>query len=857
MKKSNPFPGGRNTLAVTLLVTGLIAIVCLIFLQAPALKIWLLPLAILGLIIQMGLLAYWMWGDKKLVYELDQTSGWGVLDSLLEGVCVVDTQGRVLYMNEKAKTFLGSEIRAVPLGRDYSEWATVHGFFVPNRFATLPRESHPFLAAARGELHASTDIFVLNAFTKGRSLQVSASPLYDECGKLYASLVKLLDNTAKQRSDEKAQHSEELFKQAFSSSPACMAISSIEDGKFIDANEKFLKLLEYDREELIGRTTFELGIWPDLKERNRLAQALSNTGSLKELDCHIRTRNGQLKNIDASFELIHWQGKACVLGMATDITSRKEYELSLREAKQAADNANRTKSEFLANMSHEMRTPLNAISGYLEMLFQSLVSNRTDSLETRVHYIHRARYNLDHLLCLIDDILDLTKVEAGKLDTESIRFPILHELAPCLLDLQTQAERKGLSMDIQFLNPIPAEIQSDPNRLRQILNNVIGNAIKFTERGSILVTLESVRHLSDPALRITVSDTGCGLSADQQERIFESFCQGDSSITRKYGGTGLGLTLSRRLARELGGDLVLLQSDLSGGSTFRFEIKTGPIDSSGMIDARSLLAPSNSFAQTERAKYLDPHLRGTRILLVEDGVDNQEVVGFFLKEAGATVSLAGNGIEAIELANENEFDIILMDIQMPVLGGKEATARLRESGCRLPIVALTAAGIPKERATYLNDGFTDYLVKPFKPEKLIETLSKHLGPSDSGAIPIGRERFEHRRRQAMPMNETETSPLYSEYADDPRVKPIIHGFVKRLPLRVNSLRKALSSHDWQELASVAHQIKGAAGGYGFPQLTEIARSIEEQARLAPETSDRLEPLVAEFAKQCARAQLAI
>ncbi|MCB0405143.1 MAG: response regulator [Bdellovibrionales bacterium] len=854
--QKNSFPGGRNTLAVALFATGLIAVVCLVFVRAPAVKIWLLPLAIVGLFVQMALLVYWLWSDKRFTSQVNHMSSWTVLDSLLEGICVVDTQGRVLYMNAQAKTFLGSEIRAVPVGRDYAEWATVHGFFVPNRFATLPRDAHPFLAAARGELHTSADIFVLNAYTKGRSLHVSASPLYDDYGKLYASLVKLLDNTAKQRSDEKAQHSEELFKQAFSSSPACMAISSIEDGKFIDANEKFLKLLEYEREELIGKTTFELEVWPDLKERNRLAQALSNTGSLKELDCHIRTRNGQLKNIDASFELIHWQGKACVLGMATDISSRKEYELSLREAKQAADNANRTKSEFLANMSHEMRTPLNAISGYLEMLFQSLITNRPDSIETQVHYIHRARYNLDHLLCLIDDILDLTKVEAGKLDTENIWFPLLQELAPCLLDLQTQAERKGLSMDIQFLNPVPEQIQSDPNRLRQILNNVIGNAVKFTERGSILVTLESVRHLSDPALRITVSDTGCGLSADQQERIFESFCQGDSSITRKYGGTGLGLTLSRRLARELGGDLVLLQSDPGGGSTFRFEIKTGPMDSSAMIDVRTLLAPSHPFSHAERAKYLDPHLRGRNILLVEDGEDNQEVVGFFLKEAGAAVSLASNGVEALELARTNHFDIILMDIQMPVLGGKEATARLRESGCRLPIVALTAAGIPKERTSYLNDGFTDYLVKPFKPEKLIETLSKHLGSSDSGAIPIGRERFENRRRQ-LPMNETETSPLYSEYADDPRVKPIIHGFVKRLPLRVSSLRKALSSKDWQELASVAHQIKGAAGGYGFPQLTEIARSIEEQARLAPDSPERIEPLVAEFAKQCARAQLAI
>lgn len=785
-----------------------------------------------------------------------------ILGNIADGVCVTNITGEMTFMNSAARQLFGTDLTKIPMDEGYEDWVVKQGWYCPDQVTPFPKGKLPFSLACRGESTHDVDIYVRSPRVcgAGKYLQLTGNPLMNGDGQVKGGVVTARDATDRKLAEQEAQHSQELFRTAFNASPAAMAISSIEDGRFIDANDSFLELLGYTRAELIGHTTFELQLWPDLNQRNRLAIMLRNAGSIRDIDVQIRTKVGEVRDFLSSFELIYWRGKECVLGMATDITQRKEYERNLREAKRAADTANRSKSEFLGNMSHEMRTPLSAIFGYLEMLAQSINGPSHGDQQSQLRYIHRVGHNVTNLLQLIDDILDLTKIEAGRLEAERIAFSLLSALATTLLQLRTQARNKGLNFEIYFDGPIPEQIESDPHRLRQIINNVVGNAIKFTDKGQICLTIRLSRpqeqDTSRPVLQFMVSDTGCGMTNKQQTKVFAPFCQADNSITRRYGGTGLGLTLSRKLTRELGGDLVIKSSVPGKGTTFEFAVDPGTLDGIQLhenIDLEAYEVPVASESTTPKNRAT---LKQKRILLVEDGSDNQEVIAFFLKSAGADVTVADNGAQGIRAAKSQTFDLILMDVQMPVLGGQQATTVLRNEGYSVPIIALTAAAMSGERERYLQSGFDDYLSKPFKPDALIRTIQMHLAGRATKELA---SHVEMGDEQQMDSNSDQTlTPLHSIYANDPRVGPVIKGFVKRLPLRVQALSEALSRNDWKELANLAHQLKGAAGGYGYPDLTNLAREIEKRA-VSPSPSDKEEvsSLVDEFQLLCDRAARAI
>ena len=381
----------------------------------------------------------------------------------------------------------------------------------------------------------------------------------------------------------------------------------------------------------------------------------------------------------------------------------RDLLIQLQEERRAAEAASHSKSRFLANMSHEIRTPLGAIMGYADLLALPGLDEGQ-----KAEFISVIRRNSKELLRIIDDILDLSKVESGRMEFEKAEFGLLDFLEEVKSLLGLRAREKGIEFRVRAATLLPERIVSDRIRVKQILLNVVGNAIKFTESGEIELEVS----FEGKNLSFRVRDTGVGISPEQGKLLFQSFMQADSSTTRKYGGTGLGLVITKRICEAMGGDFVLAQSELGKGSTFvaHIPVETPDLDGDGY--------PSTGLEPTHISHMLD----GVRILLVEDSVDNQTLLSFLLRTAGASVELAKDGREGVEKALRGAYDAIVMDIQMPHMDGLEAVRIMRDKGLSLPILALTAHAMSEECERCLEAGFTSFLAKPVTQEMLLRHL---------------------------------------------------------------------------------------------------------------------------------------
>jgi signal transduction histidine kinase/DNA-binding response OmpR family regulator len=510
----------------------------------------------------------------------------------------------------------------------------------------------------------------------------------------------------------------------------------------------------------------------------------------------------------------------------------------LDAARRDSLEASRAKSEFLANMSHEIRTPMAAVMGYADLLLDPRVASTE-----RVNHIQTIRRNGEHLLSLVNDILDISKIEAGKMQVESIATSVPQVVAEVASLMRVRATDKSLAFDIEYLGVIPETMQSDPTRLKQILLNLVSNAIKFTEAGSVRIVvrcseLESAR----PELRVDVADTGIGMTPEQARRVFAPFSQGDSSTTRRFGGSGLGLVISRRLANLLGGDIVVESAPMHG-SVFRLTLPTGEV--SGVMATRAPQTPIAGMAPASVIAGMAPasvsrHVASLpascRVLLAEDGRDNQVLISTFLTKAGATVKVVGDGRlavdEALRAAATTPYDVILMDMQMPVLDGYGAASELRLMGYTGPIVAITAHAMAGDRERCERAGCDDYLTKPVDRAKLVATVARLTSAALSGKIV--------------------TSTLAD---DDPDLQEIVRQFVRDLPDRSSALLRAAQTSDAETLKRLAHQLKGAGGSYGFPGITDAAAAVEQA--LAEGLDDAvLRTRVEALAGLCRRARAA-
>jgi len=537
------------------------------------------------------------------------------------------------------------------------------------------------------------------------------------------------DITERKEAEETIRRSEEKYRAYINNCPTGVFVADF-TGEYVEVNAAACRLLGYTEVELKQRSIADVVAPEDLASALKAFQEAVQTGRPLSKEYGFLRKDGT--KIYMTVDAVVARANR-VIGFCTDITDRKTAEQSLKDyafslqqsnsmlevASAKAEAANNSKSEFLANMSHEIRTPMTAILGYADLLAESAANPE------QIEAAHTIQRNGEHLLGLISDILDLSKIEAGKLELDKVPCSpddILTEVASLM---KVKADGKGLPLLVERRGAVPDQVVTDPVRVRQILVNLVGNAIKFTETGQVKVAMRCENgSKGSPRLTFDISDTGIGIPSGRIEELFRPFVQAESSTTRKYGGSGLGLAISKRLANMLGGDIVV-ESRIGEGSVFSLSI---PVQLPVEVE-QGASQPTSSQTKSDLPK-LD-----CRVLLVEDGPDNQRLIGFLLKKAGADVVLADNGQIAVEkaLSPEGEFDVILMDMQMPVMDGYEATRVLRAANYKGPIIALTAHAMKYDQQECLDAGCDDYQAKPVDRGTLLRIVEKYASATSVGA----------------------------------------------------------------------------------------------------------------------------
>src|SRR6202163_1718177 len=621
---------------------------------------------------------------------------------------------------------------------------------------------------------------------------VSVTALRDAQGTIIGYLLIGTDNTARKLVEEEQKKSDQrlrdqqFYTRSLIESNIDALMNTDPSGIITDVNKQMEALTGCTRDELIG-APFK-GYFTDPERAEAAIKRVLSEKSVTDYELTARARDGKQTVVSYNATTFYDRNRTLqgVFAAARDVTERKRVEAELQQAKTAAESASRTKSDFLASMSHEIRTPMNAIMGISDLLAKTMLSPEQDK------YVQIFRRAGDNLLNLINDILDLSKVEASQLALEQTGFSLNDVLEKVREMVAVRAHEKGLALVCEIAPNVPNDLVGDPTRLRQVLLNLLGNAIKFTQSGEVTLRVAPDANPSVPtALRFTVSDTGIGIPGEKLGQVFERFTQADSSTTRRFGGSGLGLTISRRLVELMGGR-IWVESEVGQGSVFAFAV---PFEIAAAVN-RPTVAPIGTGPE--------PALPALHILLVDTPY---------------RVEIAENGDIACKKFTAGNYDLVLMDRQMPVMDGLTATRTIRaweQANGRppTPIIALTAAALKGDREMCLAAGCTAFLTKPIRQEVLLQAIKEH------SLVALTPSKEESRG-----------------------MDPILLGarlkFADRIPAYLQNCRQnvivmldALDRVDFETVTSLAHQMRGSGGAYGFQAITDIGASLEHAGESA-------------------------
>jgi len=669
------------------------------------------------------------------------------------------------------------------------------------------------------------------------------------------------DITGRKLAEEMLRQSEEKFSKAFHASPVMLSLTRLRDNRFVDVNETFLRISGFRSDEIVGHKVSEVNIWADLAQGRYVRRRLVEAGSVRDIEIMGRHHNGGLLPVLYSADVVEIDGEAYVLAAGHDLSQIKAFEAELERTRDVALVASRAKSEFLATMSHEIRTPMNGVLGMAQLLLTTGLKG--DQRE----YVQMILESGESLLGIINGILDFARIEAGGIVLERSDFEPRAVVFGAIGTLTTLAANKGLRFDVKVDPDVPGTLCGDPLRLRQVLVNLLGNAIKFTEQGRVTLRVSSLDTagnvdftvsgtgegvmdllLNTPfaVLKFEITDTGVGIPDEAQTRIFDAFVQADGSTTRRHGGTGLGLAIVRKLVMMMGGE-VGVHSEPGRGSTFWFTARfEQPLDKDVHRDTT---VPTGS----ESSATASSHQRC--VLVVEDNRPNQLVAQRMLERLGCRVEVAGSGRNGLDLMSAYRYDLVLMDCQMPDLDGLSVTREFRQREpsisypgiptgsvmSRLPIVAMTANAAPSDRDACLAAGMDDFLAKPVRMETLREMIERWTADTTpSVATGAGT-----RPRDAVVDREAieELAVLMGE-----SFAGFVSIILEDMPKSLSALRAAIGRGDVQGLRQISHLIKGSAANACAVGMARVCAEIEtlDAARDREKIANLVSQLETEF-----------
>jgi PAS domain S-box-containing protein len=760
---------------------------------------------------------------KRMDHELRRLAA--IAEQAAEGIAVADLDGNLQFVNHAWAKMHGYESGAELVGKHLGVFHTDE---------QLETEVAPFNTTVKREGHHAGEMGHVRRDGTAFPTQMSVVVLKDEQGEPYGLAGFAEDITHRKRAEEERRRLAAILE----ATPDFVGFADAKDAHILYINKGGRLMTGLTPDEDVTRLRIP-DVHPEWANRMLVETVLPTAGrdGAWTGECAFLHRDGhEIPVLMALLAHKTSSGEVEVFStISRDITERKRAEEAIRRSKAEAEQANAAKSAFLANMSHEIRTPMAAILGFAEMLGNSIEGCTTcpelQACPTRaqnkesIQVIHR---NGEHLLGLINDILDLSKVEAGKMEVERVPCSPVQVVEEAVSLMRVRAAEKGLSLDARYEFPLPETILSDPRRVRQVLVNLVNNAVKFSSEGHVEIVVRCITDVQGgrAVIAFDVKDTGIGMTPDQISRLFQPFAQADSSTTRQHGGTGLGLAISKRLAEALGGDIHVV-SRPGEGSTFTFTMEAELPAPIRMLNDLSEV-PARASHQPQSPCPAAVRLRG-RVLLAEDGPDNQKLISAILRKAGAEVDVAPNGQVAVEkalaaLSAGTPYGAILMDMQMPEVDGYEATRQLRRSGYKGPIVALTAHAMAGDRDKCIAAGCDDYAIKPMDRMALLATLARLMGSPEPRTGP------EDGPTVAASGQASSDQAIHSAFRDDPDMAGIVAEFVGQLPQRLAEMRQAAGNNQWEVLQRLAHQLKGIGGSYGYACLTDAARELESHAR---------------------------
>jgi PAS domain S-box-containing protein len=633
---------------------------------------------------------------------------------------------------------------------------------------------------------------------------VSVTALRDAHGVIIGYLLIGTDNTARklveaeQRKLDQRLRDQQFYTRSLIEANSDAILTTDPSGIITDVNRQMEALTGGTRDELIG-APFKDHFTDPARAEAAITLVLTEK-TISDYELTARNREGKSTVVSYNLTTFYDRNRTLqgVFAAARDVTERKRVEMELKKAKAAAESSSRSKSDFLASMSHEIRTPMNAIMGIADLLAKTPLSAE------QLRFVQIFRRSGDNLLNLINDILDLSKVEASQLELEQTSFSLSELLQKVQEMVSARAQEKGLAVVYEIAPGVPIDLIGDPTRLQQVLLNLLGNAIKFTESGTITLRVTDDENFAVPtAVRFTVTDTGIGIAEDKLARVFERFTQADSSTTRRFGGSGLGLTICRRLVELMGGR-ISVESTVGVGSIFSFAV---PFELS-VADAQPLTAPISP----EQERPLLP----LRILLVEDSDDNCTITVAYLAETPYVVEIAANGAIALEMFTAGHYDLVLMDRQMPVMDGLTSTRAIRgweqaHHRAPTPIIALTASALKGDREQCLAAGCTAFLTKPIRQDVLLRAI---VNRTVMARVQSREERIQN---------------LEVLVPENPQIAARVPTFLRNRRSDVATMRDALSRDDLQMAERLGHNMRGTGASYGFQAIADIGGAIEVEA----------------------------